>query len=309
MAGIPLWQISEIKYADGCREYTVTDKAVMSYPRKKEKKYPGARLLLDPELSPFGGLVEYEIYDMNLFRSSFEEETFTEEEEAYRKLRSERESIRRAKHAVEVIGRANTWDYFFTLTFNPDKVNSYDYDSVADALEKWLDCMKHRYSSMQWLLVLEKHKSGRYHSHALVSGCPDIRLIPAVKKSGKIVYTKTGDIVYNMPLEYDYGFTTVTHVKDSGAAAMYISKYIGKALGEVPAGKKRYWASRGLKRLKDIRTTWLFETVEEYETAVDTIMGIADKIHKSFVEAIKTTFTYVKVFAPRLQTPPARCPT
>ena len=46
-------------------------------------------------------------------------------------------SCRRTKNKIYDIARCNKWDYFFTLTFNPDKVNSFNYEEVAKKLSNW----------------------------------------------------------------------------------------------------------------------------------------------------------------------------
>lgn len=305
----PLRNVRRIQFSDGSEEVIVSDRPVMSCPREEETRFvlppAGCEVIRkdSDKITPFGEEALYLVVNHDLF-SRAEEITQdlepSEEVKALRKERSEKESIRRAKREVEIIGRCNDWTggYFLTLTFDDELVNALDYDACYSAVEKWLDCMRKRYASMQYILVFEKHpSSGRYHVHGLLRGC-SLRLLPAQNPhTGKLIF-KNGKQIFNLDSkEYKYGFTTVSRVADSGAAAMYISKYIGKALGEVPSGCHRYLASRTLQRLKDVAQDFLYETAGELELVKETLLGLADRVNSVFVKITGTTFTYYKMFA------------
>lgn len=277
-----VYNLSQIEYEDGCVEYTWFSKPINGCSKKKNniKTPAGCSRLPVPEKTPFG----YALFEM-----------CSEEELARRSARSREESVKRAKRNVEIIGRCNHWDYFATLTFNDDlcPLAAFSYEVASSYIHKWLDALKHRYSDIQWLLVLERgSKNGRWHAHALLAGA-ELRL----EDSGHTTNGKTHDIIYNMPLEYSYGFTTVTRVRSSAAAGRYISKYIGKSLGDVPSGAKRYWSSRGLKRLKDVRVTYLFDR-SEMADLVSYFSEIADRVHRVCVQSIDMFVTYFTVYAP-----------
>ena len=71
-------------------------------------------------------------------------------------------SQNRTLNKIYEISRSNDWDYFLTLTFNPEKVNSYDYEEVTKKLSQWIKNMKRKYApDLKYLLVPERHKSGR----------------------------------------------------------------------------------------------------------------------------------------------------
>lgn len=168
----------------------------------------------------------------------------------------ERGKLQNAKRAVQKVydlARSNEFDYFFTFTFNPDKVDSYDYDAVCAALGLWLDRMRKK--GVKWLVVPEKHPtSGRWHFHALVKGKGILDLIPAFNPyDGSPLYDKSGNRIYNAG-NYEWGFTEATEIRDPQRCATYISQYITECF-DVPAGKKRYWASRSLNRPVESLTT------------------------------------------------------
>lgn len=198
--------------------------------------------------------------------------------------RSRRESIRRAVDKVELLGRANKWDYFFTLTLSPEYMPENSYKAAAELIQKWLDCFRKQFPDEEHLIVLEPGgKKGRWHAHGLVRGCK----LPLIKTNHK---TKDHRTVYNLPVEnYKYGHTTVTYVRSTGACARYVAKYIKKDLGCVPTGKKRYWASRSLKSRDDIRTVYLFDRTNpdgskgDWFTLFQQLQETCDRMHTTDV--------------------------
>lgn len=154
-------------------------------------------------------------------------------------------SISRTVQECYDLAKSNLWDWFVTLTFNTEFVNSFDYAACCSAMSKFTRILRDR--GVQYLFVPELHKSGRFHFHGLVSGFLDV--VPATDPyTCDLLFDNSGRQVYNIDI-YKYGFSTATMIDNSGAASNYLMKYLGKELGvAVPAGKKRYWASRGLVR-------------------------------------------------------------
>ena len=151
-------------------------------------------------------------------------------------------SVSRTIQKIYEITRSNMWKYFITLTFNPDKVDSFNYQEVTKKLSIWLNNLKKVYASdLKYIVVPELHKSGRYHFHGLIANTGNIQFIDSGKR------TNTGDIIYNIG-NYKLGFTTATEIKDCSKASSYITKYISKDLCAVTENKKRYWASRNLDK-------------------------------------------------------------
>lgn len=150
-------------------------------------------------------------------------------------------SSRRSKNMIYDIARSNTWEWFITLTFNPEKVDSLDYDQCTKSLKNWLDRVRRKCDGdLKYIIIPELHKSGRYHFHGLLSGAYGLAFVD----SGHEV---NGDIIYNIG-SYKLGFTTATRVKDTNRVSMYIAKYVTKELTACTKGKKRYWASRNVEK-------------------------------------------------------------
>lgn len=149
------------------------------------------------------------------------------------------DSLKRAKGKIYDYARANYWEWFITLTLNPEKVDRYDYSACSKKVSKWLQNMKLICPDFKYLVVPELHKDGAYHFHALFSNCDDLGFIP----SGH--YTDSGDIIYNIG-KYRFGFTTATVVKNNDAVTKYVTKYVTKDLVEHIPGKRKYWHSKNL---------------------------------------------------------------
>ena len=147
------------------------------------------------------------------------------------------------------------WEYFVTLTFDPQKVDSYDYDRVVEAMGKWLDNMKHQNKNLKYVLVPELHKSGRIHIHGLFKECPNLKLVD----SGKY---KNGSKIYNIA-NYRYGFTTISKIKNQEAVSVYMSKYMTKELIDKGC-KKTYWCSQHLERPKTSYALFNEDTLQFY---------------------------------------------
>lgn len=158
---------------------------------------------------------------------------------------SEQSSLRRTKNTVYDIARSNEngWEWFLTLTFNPDKVDSYNYEKVCKKLSNYLHHIRRKDKDMIWLGVPERHKSGRYHFHFLIGNCPNLE--QTFVDSGH--RTKSGSIIYNVG-SYRLGFTTVTRIENKERCVSYICKYLTKDLYEHTKNKKRYWVSKNVLR-------------------------------------------------------------
>jgi len=154
--------------------------------------------------------------------------------------RCEKVSMSRTKQSVNYLARSNNFQWFVTWTFNPEKVDSFDYAACVQHLSDWLSNAKKRCPDMHYIVVPERHKSGRYHFHGLLGACDDLGFVDSGHRS-------KGDVIYNIG-SYKLGFTTATRIKDMKRVAGYILKYITKDLIGVTKGRKRFWASRNLNR-------------------------------------------------------------
>ena len=107
-------------------------------------------------------------------------------------------SMRRARAQLRRLALANSFEYFVTLTLDGDRIDRYDGAAVTKALSQWCDNMVRRHG-LRYILVPERHKSGRIHFHGFFND------VMEVKPSNKM--DSSGHPIFNLP-EWDYGFTT-----------------------------------------------------------------------------------------------------
>ena len=180
-----------------------------------------------------------------------------EEKERYKYL-----NLLRTKQTIIDYAKENgciiPWDYFVTLTFDKEVVGDRDnYDICCNYLKKWINNQKHQNPNMEYLFVVEKHKTKGFHFHGIVKNVTNWRLSKAINPyTGKQI-RQNGCLIYNLD-NYKLGFTTISKVKNQDAVSVYISKYITKELIDIK-NKKRYWCSKSLKLPK----------VEYYESDLD----------------------------------------
>ena len=201
------------------------------------------------------------------------------------------ESRRRTIQAVTGIALSNDWDWFVTLTLDPEKVNRYYYPEVASKVSVWLRNARQRHArDLGYLLVPELHKDSAFHFHGLFKDCEGLDFRPSGKRD------KAGREIYNVGL-YGLGWTTATRVDDSVSAALYLTKYITKDLCAVTFNKKRYWASRNLAR-PQIQYDLLLD--EERKTLEGILQDSCD-IWCSSVLQTETYSNIIRYYKARLQ--------
>lgn len=166
--------------------------------------------------------------------------------EELKKYHSRRKSsTRRAKTSVTDYALCNKFSQFITLTFNPDKVDSFDYDTSKRLVSKWINNQRRHSPQLTYILVAEKHKSGRIHFHMIVNNFNG-ELVEAISpKTGKPL-KKNGKKIYNLG-GWNYGFSTLSNISNQEATARYLQKYLTKDFIEA-FNKKRFWTSRGLDK-------------------------------------------------------------
>lgn len=149
-------------------------------------------------------------------------------------------SMRRARAKLRRLALANDFRWFVTLTIDPEKCDSFDGAAVVRKLNAWCSNMVQR-KGLRYILVPERHKSGRIHFHGFFNDCLE------VVDSGHT--DKQGHRIFNLP-QWALGFTTAIELYDDYIKAVgYVCKYVGKQ-GEKPAG--RWYYSGGDLREPDV---------------------------------------------------------
>lgn len=140
-------------------------------------------------------------------------------------------SMRRARAQLRRLALANHFEYFVTLTLDPEKIDRYDGAAVVKALGQWCDNMVRRHG-LRYILVPERHKDGAFHFHGFFAGDGLQAVDSGIEWDGRPVY--------NLP-QWTLGFTTAQRLYGTYSQAVaYCCKYIGKQQGERPLGRWYY---------------------------------------------------------------------
>lgn len=204
------------------------------------------------KIKDFGKLKEVRIYKIPICKGVTapyrrkRNEPYTNIAKAIKRAReSLQTSVSRTKQKIYDYAKANSDEfvYFVTLTFDPHKVDSYNYSLVTGKMTNWLRNIRKKIPSLIYVGVPEKHKSGRYHFHFLMNDISAILMDSGHK-------AKDGMSIYNLEA-YKLGFSTATLIQDRERVSNYLCKYITKDLALQTKGKKRYWHSRSLNLPKE----------------------------------------------------------
>lgn len=168
------------------------------------------------------------------------------DEEAQRKRTLEQ--AYRIKRKIKYYCLSNSFDLFWTLTLNDNKVNAKNYEYSRKRLQAWLKYQREKYGKFNYLFIPELHKSGRIHFHG-VTGDLSPHLVEARSSKSNRLIKKSGIQIYNAE-NWQNGFSTVSKIQSKERAANYITKYITKELIDIPSAfnQPRYFVSRGLKQ-------------------------------------------------------------
>ena len=157
-------------------------------------------------------------------------------------------SLNRTRSALYMYARQCDWEYFITLTYSPDKIDSrYDFSLCMKKAHKWINnCKNRKARELLYLLVPEQHKDGAWHIHGLLCNTTGLTFTDSGKRYD-------GKIVYNLD-DWKLGFSTATKVADTCKVSNYITKYITKDLCAVTPGKQRYFVSKSIPKPKTFTT-------------------------------------------------------
>ena len=173
------------------------------------------------------------------------------------------DNICRARSRVRELAFCNSWEWFVTITLNPDKQDRTDLGRLKTRWNQALKDYAVKYGARpRYMMIPEHHKDGRaWHLHGLMSG-----LCPESMERNPNGYR---DIPF---FRRRFGWTSLSPIKDRERCASYVTKYITKDLGSVESGKHLFFASKGLNGATllfqgDLMLPWSFENdyVKIYE--------------------------------------------
>lgn len=210
-------------------EYPNGEIQVRRYGSPLERKEPNDyEKELDFDLNPFTGIETREVdnFDNLVVRHATTEE-------------NEKRSYNRTKNKIYEYSRCVVWEKFVTFTFNPDKIDRYNFDECSRSVRKWLNNQRRNAPELQYLLVPEQHKDGAWHFHGLLACTGNMKFKDSKKR------TKDNQVIYNMA-SWSYGFTTAIDIYNTHGVSKYIGKYITKELCGLTKGKNRYFVSSNI---------------------------------------------------------------
>jgi len=162
------------------------------------------------------------------------------------------ESLARSKTAITDYVLSNEFDLFCTFTFDPKKVDSMDIKLAKQKMSKWLNNQRRISPDLMYLIVAERHKSGRLHFHALFKNYQAPLVFAHRKHKGREVWNIQ---------KWDWGFSTAIKIDNVGAVGLYMQKYITKDMIKM-SNKKRYWVSRNLQKPQKLYNIQVTESLK-----------------------------------------------
>lgn len=173
-------------------------------------------------------------------------------------------SLNRTKTLVKDLVMCNNFELFCTFTFDPKKVNSFNFGACYHKVSVWINHQRDRSKlagkEFKYLIIPEQHKSGRWHFHALIAG-------HVFKLKDSKVRTRTLRPIYNIT-SFRSGFTTATTIDNFEAVSNYVSKYITKSFVTM-FNQRRFFASRNLVRpVKKINSSLFSKTLPLFRKKV-----------------------------------------
>ncbi len=166
------------------------------------------------------------------------------------------ESLSRSKRTIRDLILCNSFTHFCTFTFNPEKVDRYNFAACKKRITELFKNYKNRYApDFRYILVPEFHKDGGIHFHGMVRGIrPQDFTVPRKifqrdRRTGKLrLVPNTKRYVDWAYYSKKLGFFSCSRVKHYEKCARYVSKYITKDLVNMALGQRVFMASTGLNR-------------------------------------------------------------
>lgn len=195
-------------------------------------------------------------------------------------------SRRRAAATVREIALCTDFDYFVTLTLDPQKIDRYSIDDAVARMRSWLDNRVRRHG-LRYILVPELHKDGAVHFHGFFNaeGCTftdsGTLKIPGQKAPRMIVKAATREkyladgaqVVYNIA-DWTLGFSTAIPLYgERSAAVAYVCKYVTKSPQKI--GGRWYYSGGELRRAEVSFWDFSYRDLEQRGAYTFAVSGMA----------------------------------
>ena len=159
-----------------------------------------------------------------------------------------RKQVYAIRRRIKWYALSNDFRWFVTLTFDPEKIDSFNFEIAKKAILKWCRLMRDRYKRFDYIIIPELHQSGAVHFHGLLGDVPADFIEATHPRPGKPLVRHDRQ-VYNLA-DWKYGFSDCEQIESPERAASYITKYVTTALltNKEMYNKKRYFNSQGLHK-------------------------------------------------------------
>ena len=150
-------------------------------------------------------------------------------------------SVSRLKSRVQELILCNNWNCFVTFTLDKCKRNRDSIDTFEDLTRHLKYIRQTRCSELRYMLLLEQHKNGGYHGHALM-------YLPADFIADEFIINDNGYFEW-FDISSRFGFMSIKPYDGTLRACNYVTKYVTKGL--IPGRVLR--TSKGLNKAYVIR--------------------------------------------------------
>ncbi len=183
-------------------------------------------------------------------------------------INSKNASLRRTRIATNMLLTMNDFYWFWTLTFDKERIDRTDDEAVLNCYKKYINNVSKQCPTFKYMTFPERHEDGCIHFHLLVAGITPQQM--GLANSGKVCchwatrkngvcsreyFEKTkhlhelkdtdGETIFNVT-KFAYGLTTATRIVSRERCYSYVKKYVEKALGSTNAYMKRFYYSQNL---------------------------------------------------------------
>lgn len=181
-------------------------------------------------------------------------------------------SLSRTRAAIYELALCNEWEWFVTLTLNPEYHDRQDLNSYKKKLSTWLkNYNRINKTNIKYLLIPEQHEDRKnWHMHGLMMGIPKEHLREFTEQEKLpikiLIELKRGHKIYTWEAYGKrFGYITISEIRHLESVSKYITKYITKDLTKTRIGLNDhlYYCSQGLKRSELIYTGQLTKEIDE----------------------------------------------
>jgi len=180
-------------------------------------------------------------------------------------------SLSRTKSKIFELALCNDWQWFVTLTLNPEHHDRKDLKSYKIKLSTWIKNYNRLHkTNIKYLLIPENHKDGSWHMHGLLMGLPEEHLHEFTQDEKLpikiLVEIAHGHKMYSWPAyAKTFGYISISKIKNIESVSKYITKYITKDIfsTEIELNNHLYYCSKGLKRAEILYQGRLVKDLDE----------------------------------------------